>query len=789
MATKKDTAKNNSSAKNSIKSSKDLEALQFHIQGQPGKVAMHATKPLNTQRDLALAYSPGVAIPCLEIQKNPDLAYEYTAKGNYVAVISNGTAVLGLGNLGALAGKPVMEGKSVLFKRFADIDSVDIEVATEDADEFINAVKFLGPTWGGINLEDIKAPECFIIESKLREIMDIPVFHDDQHGTAIVSAAGIINALHISGKKFKDLKVIVNGAGAAGIACLELLKAMGLPHDNAILCDTKGTIYKGRTEGMNQWKSAHAVNTKARTLAEAMKGADVFLGLSVKGAVTKEMVKSMAKNPVIFAMANPDPEITPEEVHACRNDAIVATGRSDYENQVNNVMGFPYIFRGALDVRASTINEEMKIAAAHAIASLAREHVPDEVVKAYGGRDLKFGKHYIIPTPFDARLIQVVPIAVAKAAVETGVARKPIKDWDAYRKQLQARRDPSVNSLSMIFDKLERSPKKVIFAEGEQPEIIRVAAMWRDNGYGKPILIGKEKIILANMKEANVSADGIEIYNASKSEENSKFTDYLYKKLQRSGVLRSDCARMVKNDRNIFAASMLACGHGDALVTGLTRGYRKSLTDVWKVIKNKKDKILLGVSMVISKGKTIFIADTACSELSSSEHLVNIAIQTAAKVRGMGYEPRVAFLSFSNFGSALKTESSRIKHAVEILDGMKAGSLGGFSVGSSGRVSAAMGGKIDFEYDGEMTADVALNMDKMSRYPFCRLTAPANILICPGLHSASIATKLLEEIGNCTVIGPILDGFEKSVQIVTMRSSINDILNMAAIAAVGASSK
>jgi malate dehydrogenase (oxaloacetate-decarboxylating)(NADP+) len=761
MATKKDTAKNTADSKTATRSSKDLEALQFHVQGQPGKVAMHATKPLNTQRDLALAYSPGVAIPCLEIAKNPDLAYDYTSKGNYVAVISNGTAVLGLGNLGALAGKPVMEGKSVLFKRFADIDSVDIEVATENADEFINAVKFLGPTWGGINLEDIKAPECFIIESKLREIMDIPVFHDDQHGTAIVSAAGIINALHISGKKFKDLKVVVNGAGAAGIACLELLKAMGLPHDNAILCDTKGTIYKGRTEGMNQWKSAHAANTKDRTLAEAMKGADVFLGLSVKGAVTKEMVKSMAKNPVIFAMANPDPEITPEEVHATRDDAIVATGRSDYENQVNNVMGFPYIFRGALDVRASTINEEMKIAAANAIAALAREHVPDEVIKAYGNRDLKFGRHYIIPTPFDSRLITVVPLAVAKAAVETGVARKPIKDWDAYKKQLQARRDPTVNSLGMIFEKLERSPKKVIFAEGEQPEIIRVAAMWRDNGYGTPILVGKEKRILENMAEANVSPKGIEIYNASISEDNSKFTDYLYKKLQRQGVLRSDCARMVKNDRNVFAASMLACGHGDALITGLTRGYRKSMTDVWQVVKNKKDKILLGISMVISKGRTIFIADTACSELSSSEHLVKIALQTAKKVRGMGYEPRVAFLSFSNFGSALKTESSRMKHAVELLDEMK----------------------VDFEYDGEMTADVALNMDKMSKYPFSRLTAPANILICPGLHSASIATKLLEEVGNCTVIGPIFDGFEKPVQIVTMRSSINDILNMAAIAA------
>lgn len=767
MAIKKDTAKTaanvKTTTKTTIRNSKELEALQFHAQGQPGKVSMQPTKPLNTQRDLALAYSPGVAVPCLEIQKNPDLAYDYTAKGNYVAVISNGTAVLGLGNLGALAGKPVMEGKSVLFKRFADIDSVDIEVATEDADEFINAVKYLGPTWGGINLEDIKAPECFIIESKLREIMDIPVFHDDQHGTAIISAAGIINALHISGKKFKNIKVVVNGAGAAGIACLELLKAMGLPHENAILCDTKGTIYKGRTEGMNQWKSAHAVNTKARTLADAMKGADVFLGLSVKGAVSKEMVKSMAKNPVIFAMANPDPEITPEEVHATRDDAIVATGRSDYENQVNNVMGFPYIFRGALDVRASTINEEMKIAAAKAIAELAREHVPDEVIKAYGGRDMKFGKHYIIPTPFDSRLISVVPVAVAKAAVETGVARKPIKDWDAYTRQLQARRDPTMNSMSLIFDKLEKSPKKVIFAEGEQPEIIRVAAMWRDGGYGKPILIGKKDRVLENMKEANVSPEGIEIHNASISDENSKFADYLYKKLQRNGVLRSDCERMVKNDRNVFAASMLACGRGDALVTGLTRGYRKTLTDVWQVIKNKKGQILLGVSMVISKGRTIFISDTACSELSSSEHLVNIAIQTAKKVKDMGYEPRVAFLSFSNFGSALKTESSRIKHAVELLDEMK----------------------VDFEYDGEMTADVALNMDKMSRYPFCRLTAPANILVCPGLHSASIATKLLEEVGNCTVIGPILDGFEKSVQIVTMRSSINDILNMAAIAAVG----
>jgi malate dehydrogenase (oxaloacetate-decarboxylating)(NADP+) len=753
--------------KDSQRSSKELEALQFHSMGQPGKISISPTKPLTTQRDLALAYSPGVAVPCLEIEKNPEAAYEYTSKGNFVAVISNGTAVLGLGNLGALASKPVMEGKSVLFKRFADIDSIDIEVETEDCDEFINAVKYLGPSWGGINLEDIKAPECFIIESRLREIMKIPVFHDDQHGTAIISAAGIINAMYISNKKLKDIKVVVNGAGAAGIACLELLKAMGLPHENAILCDTKGVIYKGRTDGMNQWKSAHAVNTKARSLVDAMKGADVFLGLSVKGAVSKEMVKSMAKNPVIFAMANPDPEITPEEVYAVRSDAIVATGRSDYENQVNNVMGFPYIFRGALDVRASTINEEMKIAAAKAIAELAREHVPDEVIKAYGGRDMKFGPRYIIPTPFDSRLIHTIPVAVAKAAVETGVARKPIKDWDKYVKELKARRDPSVNSMSMIYEKVKRNPKKVIFAEGEQMEIIRVAAMWRDSGYGTPILIGKKDRVLKNMQEANISEKGIEIYNASISDENNKFTNYLYSKLQRKGVLKTDCARMVKNDRNIFAASMLACGHGDALVTGLTRGYRKSLTDIWQVIKNKKDRIVLGISMVISNGKTIFISDTACSELSSSEHLANIAIQTAAKVRDMGYTPRVAFLSFSNFGSALKAESNRIKEAVEILDGKK----------------------VDFEYDGEMTADVALNMDKMAKYSFCRLTAPANILICPGLHSANIATKLLEEVGKCIVIGPILDGFEKPVQILTMQSSINDILNMAAIAATSSNNK
>jgi malate dehydrogenase (oxaloacetate-decarboxylating)(NADP+) len=749
-------------SKTSNKSPKDIEALLFHSHGKAGKVEMAPTKALNTQRDLALAYSPGVAIPCLEIADKPETAYDYTAKGNYVAVISNGTAVLGLGNLGALAGKPVMEGKSVLFKRFADIDSVDIEVDTADAEEFINAVKYLGPTWGGINLEDIKAPECFIIESKLKELMDIPVFHDDQHGTAIISAAGIINALYLADKKIEDVKVVVNGAGAAGIACLELLKSMGLPHNNALLCDTRGVIYKGRQDGMNQWKSAHAAETDDRTLADAMQNADIFLGLSVKGAVSKEMVKSMAPNPVIFAMANPDPEITPEDVHATRDDAIVATGRSDYENQVNNVMGFPYIFRGALDVRASTINEEMKIAAAEAIAELAREHVPAEVMKAYGKNDMKFGKNYIIPTPFDSRLISTIPVAVAKAAVESGVAKKPIKDWDAYAQSLKARRDPTVNSMSLIFDQLQQDPKKVIFAEGEQPQIIRVASMWRDNGYGQPILIGKEDVIADKMQDMDIDPKGIQIFNSSICEENNKYADYLYKNQQREGILYSDCVRMIHNDRNSFAAAMLACGTGDAMVTGLTRGYRKSLTDVWQVIKNEQDKTVLGISMIISKNRTVFISDTACSELSSPQRLAAIAVQTAQKVKDLGYEPKVAFLSFSNFGSALKKESSRIKEAVEILDGQN----------------------VDFEYDGEMTADVALNADKMAKYPFCRLSGPANILICPGLHSANISTKLLETMGDCSVIGPILTGFEKSVQIVTMRSSINDILNMAAFAAV-----
>lgn len=743
----------------------DEDALYFHQKdGKPGKVAVLPTKSLMTQRDLSLAYSPGVAVPCEKIAENPEKAYDYTAKGNYVAVISNGTAVLGLGNLGALASKPVMEGKAVLFKRFADIDSVDIEVDTENPEEFINAVKYLGPTWGGINLEDIKAPDCFIIEEKLKECMNIPVFHDDQHGTAIITAAGLINALDITGRKIEDVKIVSNGAGAASIACIELMKTMGAKDENVLLCDRSGVIYEGRTDGMNQWKSKHAVKTDARTLTDALKGADVFLGLSVKGAVTKEMVKGMAKNPIIFAMANPDPEIRPEEVKEVRDDAIIATGRSDYPNQVNNVMGFPYIFRGALDVHATTINEEMKLAAAHALAKLAREHVPDEVASAYAGRKMQYGPDYIIPTPFDPRLIYTIPPAVAKAAMDTGVAKRPIKNMEEYKRSLRARLDPTANSMNLIFDRISANPKKIIFSEGEEEKIIRAASIWRDQGYGTPILVGREDKILNKMKEISVSPEGIEIHNAAMSERNDEYIDFLYKRLQRDGYLKRDCARMVKNDRNIFAACMLQMGEGDAMVTGLTRDYYESLDNVLKVVSPNKGEMVFGMSMMIAKGKTVFISDTTVNELPTADELANIAIQTATQARKMGQEPRVALISYSNFGSLIRQRSCDVRDVVEILDQCD----------------------VNFEYDGEMAVDVALNAELMKLYPFSRLSGPANVLIMPALHSANISSKLLQELGGGTLIGPILIGLEKPVQIASMRSSVSDILNMAAFAAIDA---
>ena len=739
----------------------DQEALLFHSQGRPGKLEVVATKPMATQRDLSLAYSPGVAVPVLAIAEDESRAFDYTTKGNFVAVITNGTAILGLGNRGALAAKPVMEGKAVLFKRFADIDSIDIEVSTEDPDEFVNAVKLLGKSWGGINLEDIKAPECFIIEQRLRELLDIPVFHDDQHGTAIIAAAGLINALYLTGRDIATTRLVCNGAGAAGIACLELLRAIGFKRENLILCDSKGVIYEGRKEGMNQWKSAYAVPTKARTLAEALEGADVFFGLSVKGAVTQEMVKSMAPKPIIFAMANPDPEITVEEVAAVRDDAIMATGRSDYPNQINNVLGFPYIFRGALDVRATTINMEMKIAAARALAALAREDVPDEVAAAYGMRP-KFGPDYVIPVPFDPRLISYVPPAVAKAAMDTGVARRPIVDMEAYRQQLRTRRDPVAGVLQRVFERLRRSPKRVVFAEGEEEQVIRAAASFVQQGLGTALLVGREDRVRQTAANAGFElGDGIEIINARLSRRNSAYAAYLYERLQRKGYLVRDCQRLINQDRNHFAACMVALGDADAMVTGVTRNFSVALEDVRRCIDPKPGHRVIGVSLVLARGRTVLVADTSVTEFPSAEDLVEIAIEAAGVMRRLGHEPRVALLAFSTFGQPPGERSARVQEAVRMLEQRR----------------------VDFECDGDMAADVALNPDLMAAYPFCRLSGPANVLIMPAFHSAAIATKMLQELGGATVIGPLLVGFDKPVQIVSLSAKDSDLVNMAALAA------
>jgi len=740
----------------------DEEALAFHAQGKPGKLEIRPTKPMATQRDLSLAYSPGVAVPVRAIAENPAAAYDYTAKGNFVAVISNGTAILGLGDLGALASKPVMEGKAVLFKRFADVDAIDLEVDTHDVDQFINAVRYLGPSFGGINLEDIKAPDCFVIEERLRELMDIPVFHDDQHGTAIISTAGVINALDLTGRKLSDIKVVVNGAGAAGIACLELLKAMGLPSGNAILCDTKGVIYRGRTSGMNQWKSAHAAETNARTLADALVDCDVFLGLSVKDAVTQAMVKTMAKAPIIFAMANPDPEITPEAVKAVRPDAIVATGRSDYPNQVNNVLGFPYIFRGALDVRARTINEAMKIAAAEALAALAREDVPDEVAAAYHGARPAYGPDYIIPVPFDPRLISRVSSAVAEAAVKTGVARREVKDAESYRVQLSARLDPSALLFQRITSAVRAKPKRVVFAEGEEDSVIRAAAAFQNSGLGRPLLVGRTDIIKAGLRRAGIDEHALEIRVPHSAQDAQPYIEALYKRLQRRGQLYRDCVRLVTNDRNVYAASMPAAGDADAMVTGVTRSYQVALGDVRLVLDPPAGERPIGVMVIFSKGRVIFVGDTSVHEMPTSEELADIAVQTAEVVRHFGYTPRVALLASSTFGFPRSERSERIVEAVHILD--RRG--------------------VDFEYDGELAADVALDRDKLALYPFCRLSDTANALIMPAIHSASISTKLLQEAGSVSVLGPLLIGLEKPVQIAPLGAKMSDVYNSAIIAAL-----
>ncbi|HSV04464.1 MAG TPA: NADP-dependent malic enzyme [Phenylobacterium sp.] len=743
----------------------DEEALAFHRHPTPGKIAIVPTKPMATQRDLSLAYSPGVAAPVLAIAKNPDEAYDYTSKGNLVAVISNGTAILGLGNLGALAAKPVMEGKGVLFKRFADVDAIDIEVTATDPDEIITVVKNIGPTFGGINLEDIKSPECFRIETELQELLDIPVFHDDQHGTAIISTAGLINACEITGRKLKDVKVVLNGPGAAGIATLELIKAMGVPHGNVIAVDSKGVLYQGRTDSMNQWKSAHAVPTDKRTLAEALEGADVFIGLSVKGALTSDLVKKMARKPIIFAMANPDPEITPEEVYAVRPDAIVATGRSDYPNQVNNVLGFPYIFRGALDVRARRVNMEMKIACAQALAQLAREDVPDEVAAAYHGAQLKFGPEYIIPTPFDPRLIWYIPPFVAQAAMDTGVARKPIDDMDAYRASLAQRLDPTAAFLQKLQGAVLAAPKKrIVFAEGEEPSVIRAAYAFQSGGLGDAILVGREELVHENMRLVGLDPAEVklEIVNARLSHRNAEFVDYLYERLQREGYLKRDVQRLINQDRNSFGASMVALGHADGLVTGVTRAFDQALEEILRVVDPAPGGRVLGMSVVLARGRTIFIADTNVTEMPEASDLVEIACEAARAVRTLGYTPRLAFMSYSAFGNPMGDRSERVREAVAILDRAEG---------------------VDFEYEGEMPPELALEPERRGNYPFMRLSGPANVLIMPAIHSATISTQLIQSLGGATVIGPILLGLERPVQICPLSASVSKILQMATVCA------
>ena len=744
----------------------DKEALEFHNSNKSGKIEIISSKPMTTKRDLALAYSPGVAAPVREIAKNPDAAYDYTTKGNLVAVISNGSAILGMGNLGALASKPVMEGKAVLFKRFADIDAIDLEIDSSNVDEIIKIITNFSKSFGGINLEDIAAPDCFVIEKKLKEKLDIPVFHDDQHGTAIITSAALINALDIFKKSIKKIKVVINGAGASAMACANLFESNGVLKNNITMLDKKGVIYKGR-DNLNQWKSAHAIQTKNRTLDQAIKGADVFLGLSAKGVLTKKMVKNMAKNPIIFACANPDPEITPEEVNEVRSDAIVATGRSDYPNQVNNLIGFPYIFRGALDVRAKTINEEMKIAAVNAIASLAREDVPDEVAAAMGGGERpKYGKEYIIPSTFDPRLISVIPIAVAKAAIKSGVARKKIKDFEIYKEQLKQRLDPSVTILQGINNQIKKTQKKVVFADGEDENTLKAAIAFKNSNLGIPILVGKKEKIKERLKEIGLSENfHIEITNSTDKNKRNKYVNFLFKKLQREqGLLERDCDRMVRNDRVIWSSCMVSCGDADAMVTGNTRRYSSSLDKVTKVIEPRSGEIMFGLNMIVNKGKTVFIGDTSVHEYPNAEQLAEIAISSARVVRLFGFNPKVAFLSHSTFGEPATSRTKHIRDAVEILKDKK----------------------IDFQFDGDMQPDVALNEEYKELYPFSGIVGNANILIMPGQHSAQISYKMMKTLGGSKVIGPLLIGLGQAVEIAPLRSSTSEILNLASVAAYSA---
>ncbi len=744
----------------------DKEALDYHNSNKSGKIEINSSKPMTSKRDLALAYSPGVAAPVRAISKNPELAYDYTTKGNLVAVISNGSAILGMGNLGALASKPVMEGKAVLFKRFADIDSIDLEINSSNADEIINSIKNFAPSFGGINLEDIAAPDCFIIEEKLKKILDIPVFHDDQHGTAIITTAALINALDINNKSIKDIKVVVNGAGASAMACTNLFKKSGVSQKNITMVDRKGVIYKGREE-LNKWKAEHAIETKNRTLNDAIENADVFLGLSAKGTLSKNMVKKMAKDPIIFACANPDPEITPEEVMEVREDAIIATGRSDYPNQVNNLIGFPYIFRGALDVRAKTINEEMKVAAAHAIAALAREYVPDEVVAAMGGERPHYGKEYIIPSTFDPRLISVIPAAVAGAAMKSGVARKEIKDFELYKEQLKQRLDPSVTIMQGINNQIKKNPKKIVFADGEDENTLKAAIAFKNSGLGIPVLVAKKDTIKKKLKEIGYSENfDIEITNSTDKQKRENYVNFLFKKMQREqGLLERDCDRMVRNDRVIWASCMVSCGDADGAVTGNTRRYGASLEKISKVIEARPGEIMFGLNMIVNKGKTVFVGDTSVHEYPTSEQLAEIAISSARVVRLFGFDPKVAFVSHSTFGQPLTSRTKHIRRAVEILREKE----------------------VDFKFDGDMQPDVALNNEYKELYPFSEIVGNSNILIMPGQHSAAISYKMMRELGGAKVIGPLLVGLGQPIEIAPLRSSTSDILNLASIAAYSAS--
>ncbi len=742
----------------------DKEALEFHNKGKSGKIEIISSKSLTTKRDLSLAYSPGVAIPVMEISKNPDAAYEYTSKGNLVAVISNGSAILGLGDLGALASKPVMEGKAVLFKRFADIDAIDIEIDNKNSEEIIKCIENIGNSFGGINLEDIAAPDCFIIERKLKEKLDIPIFHDDQHGTAIITSAALINALDISKKKAGEVKIVVNGAGASALACANLFKSIGIKTQNIIMLDRKGVIYKGR-DNIDQFKSAYAIETKFRTLKDAIKGADVFLGLSAKNVLTQDMVKSMAKNPIIFACANPDPEIKPELVDEVRSDAIVATGRSDYPNQVNNLIGFPYIFRGALDVRAKEINEEMKIAAAKAIAALAREEVPDEVVNAYGGERPRYGKEYIIPSTFDPRLISRIPAAVAQAAMKSGVARKKISDLDVYKDQLTNRLDPSMSIMQGINSQIKKRPKTVVFAEGEDQNMLKAAVAYKNSNLGTPIVIGNEKRVKDQLKEIGLDENyKIKIVNSTNKEKREIYTKKLYSKLQRKGLLERDVDRLIRNDRIIWGSSMVDCGDADAMVTGNIRHYAASIESLKKVVEARPGEILFGLNMLITPKKTIFIADTQVNDFPSAESLTKIAISSVRVAKLFGFEPKVAFLSHSTFGKPTSRNTKHVREAIEILKNKK----------------------VDFDFDGEMQPDVALNPKYKETYPFSKIVGNANILIMPALHSAAISTKLMRTIGGAKTIGPLLIGLGLPIEIAPLRSSPNDILNLASVAAYSA---